>query len=221
MDGRITRRRLIVGGLAVAASPLLAPTASAARLTVSVPVLPWPAANDIVARTKLPVFPDRKFSVLDFGAKGDGKTDNTLAIKKAIETANARGGGHVVVPKGTFVTGAVYLKSNVDLHLAAGAVLKFGSDASKFPNVLTRYEGIECVNRSPMIYAYKESNIAVTGRGTLDAAGTRARTASTWNRWWPRESHRRNGSFPAPGAPCGPRSSSRTRVTPSSSKVSR
>ncbi|WP_414939885.1 hypothetical protein [Amycolatopsis sp. cmx-11-51] len=101
MDGGIARRRLIAGGLAVAASPLLAPTASAAPCTVSIPVLPWPAANDLVARAKLPVFPDRTFSVLDF------------------ETANARGGGHVVVPKGTFVTGAVYLKSDVDLHLAA------------------------------------------------------------------------------------------------------
>ncbi|MFE5501510.1 glycoside hydrolase family 28 protein [Amycolatopsis japonica] len=176
MDGRFSRRWLIKGGLAVAASPLLAPTASAA------PALPWPAAEDIVARTKRPVVPDRTFSVLDFGAKGDGKTDNTAAIRKAIETANARGGGRVVVPKGTFVTGAVYLKSNVDLHLAAGAVLAFGSDASKFPNVLTRYEGIECVNRSPMIYAYKESNIAVTGKGTLDAAGT-----ASWNKGKDRE----------------------------------
>lgn len=188
MDGRFTRRQLINGALAVAgaaaASPLLAPTASAAPrpYVVSVPTLPWPAANDIVARTKLPVFPDQTFSVLDYGAKGDGKTDNTAAIKKAIETANARGGGHVVVPKGTFVTGAVYLKSNVDLHLAAGAVLKFGSDASKFPNVLTRYEGIECVNRSPMIYAYKESNIGLTGPGTLDAG-----TTSSWNKGKDRE----------------------------------
>ncbi|MFJ4100546.1 glycoside hydrolase family 28 protein [Amycolatopsis japonica] len=176
MDGRFSRRWLIKGGLVVAASPLLAPTASAA------PALPWPAAEDIVARTKRPVFPDRTFSVLGFGAKGDGKTDNTAAIRKAIETANARGGGRVVVPKGTFVTGAVYLKSNVDLHLAAGAVLAFGSDASKFPNVLTRYEGIECVNRSPMIYAYRESNIAVTGKGTLDAAGT-----ASWNKGKDRE----------------------------------
>jgi polygalacturonase len=167
MDGRITRRRLIVGGLAVAASPLLASTASAAPYPVSVPVLPWPAANDIVARTKRPVFPDRTYSVLDFGAKGDGKTDNTAAIEKAIHTANARGGGHVVVPKGTFVT---------------GTVLKFGSDASKFPNVLTRYEGIECVNRSPMIYAYKESNGAVTGPGTLDAIDT-----ASWNKGKDRE----------------------------------
>ncbi|ANN15278.1 endopolygalacturonase [Amycolatopsis orientalis] len=182
MDGRFTRRQLIKGGVVVAASTMLAPTASAAPYGVPVPVLPWPAANDIVARTKLPVFPDRTYSVLDFGARGDGKTDNTAAIRKAIETANARGGGHVVVPKGTFVTGAVYLKSNVDLHLAAGAVLKFGSDASKFPNVLTRYEGIECVNRSPMVYAYKESNIALTGPGTLDANDT-----SSWNRGKDRE----------------------------------
>ena len=183
MDGRFTRRQLIRGGLAVAgaaaAAPLFANIASAAPgpYKVDVPTLPWPAANDIVAGTTLPTFPDATFAVTGYGAKGDGKTDNTAAIKSAIEACNAAGGGHVTVPKGTFLTGAVYLKSNIDLHLESGAVLKFSGDASKFPNVLTRYEGIECVNHSPMIYAYKEKNIALTGSGTLDAAST-----SSWNK---------------------------------------
>lgn len=181
MDGRFTRRQLIKGGLAVAAAaPLFgAGIASAAprQYTVDVPTLPWPAANDIVANTTLPTFPDATFPVTSYGAKGDGKTDNTAAIKKAVDACNAAGGGHVTVSKGTFVTGAVYLKSNVDLHLESGAVLKFSGDASKFPNVLTRYEGIECVNHSPMIYAYKEKNIALTGSGTLDAGST-----SSWNK---------------------------------------
>ncbi|WP_370944572.1 glycoside hydrolase family 28 protein [Amycolatopsis sp. cg5] len=183
MDGRINRRQLIKGGLAVAgaavAAPLLARSAAAApgQYTVSVPDLPWPAANQIVAETKLPVFPDAKFDITAYGAKGDGSTDNTAAIKKAIDACNAAGGGHVIVPKGTFLTGAVYLKSNVDVHLETGSVLKFSGDSSKFPTVLTRYEGIECMNRSPMIYAFKEKNIALTGTGTLDANST-----SSWNK---------------------------------------
>lgn len=179
MDGRFTRRQLIKGGLAVAAVPLLPGIASAAprRYRVDVPTLPWPAANDIVAATTIPTFPDRNFPITGYGAKNDGKTDNTAAIGKAIDACTAAGGGHVVVPSGTFLTGAIHLKSGVDLHLEKGAVLKFSGDASKFPNVLTRYEGIECVNRSPMIYAHGQKNIGLTGSGTLDAAAT-----SSWNK---------------------------------------
>jgi len=186
MAGALSRRQIIKLGAAVTGAlgvaPLLAAPADAApscsgRRGHAVPTLPWPAANDIVANTKLPVFPDRTFQVADYGAVADGKTDNTAAFAKAISAANAAGGGHVVVAKGTYVTGAIYLKSNVDLNLAAGATLKFGGDASKFPTVLTRYEGIECMNRSPMIYAHGEHNIAVTGSGVLDAGGT-----SSWNK---------------------------------------
>jgi polygalacturonase len=174
----ISRRRVLGAGLtlagAAAASTALTRTALAA---VSPGDLPWPEARDIVAATALPSFPDATFTVTDYGAKGDGKTDNTAALKKAIQACHAAGGGHVVVPSGTYVTGAVYLMSGVDLHLNSGATLKFSGDSSKYPTVLTRYEGIECMNRSPMIYAYGEHDIAVTGSGTLDAAST-----SSWNK---------------------------------------
>jgi len=140
------------------------------------PTLPWPEANAIVAGTKLPVIPDRTFSVLDYGARGDNSTDNTAAFASAITAANQAGGGTVVVPSGTYVTGAIYLKSNVNFRLN-GATLRFSGTASRFPIVLTRYEGIECMNRSPMIYAYGERNIALTGTGTLDAQAT-----SSWNK---------------------------------------
>jgi polygalacturonase len=185
-DG-ISRRGVLGAGLVVAGgaalTPLLIDSASAATAPTvapaAVPTLPWPEANQIVADTKLPTFPNRVFNVnaAPYGAKGDGKTDNTAAFKKAIEACSAAGGGHVMVPAGTYVTGAIYLKSNVDLNLNANATLKFSGDASKFPIVLTRYEGIECMNRSPMIYANGEKNIAITGSGTLDAGGT-----SSWNK---------------------------------------
>jgi polygalacturonase len=187
----MTRRGFLTAAAAAAATAgaaaALPVAASAAPRTVgrtsrvarsAVPTLPWPAANDIVAATTLPSFPSRTFTVTDktYGAVGDGKTDNTAAFAKAIGEAGAAGGGHVVVPSGTYVTGAIYLKSDVDLHLNSGATLRFSGDASKYPLVLTRYEGIECMNRSPMIYAHGEHNIAVTGSGTLDAGGT-----SSWN----------------------------------------
>jgi polygalacturonase len=185
MADRISRRQVLIGGLSVAgaavAMPVLAQTAfagstAAARAVVSADDLPWPEAKAIVAATKLPDIPDVSFDVTKYGAKNDGKTDNTAAFAAAISAANAAGGGVVNVPSGTYVTGAIYLKSKVNLKLN-GATLKFSGDASKYPTVLTRYEGIECMNRSPMIYAHKEHDIALTGTGTLDAGGT-----SSWNK---------------------------------------
>jgi polygalacturonase len=153
------------------------PTPSPAPGDVLASQLPWVEARTIVDDTALPMIPNVNFDVTSYGAKGDGTTDNTNAFKNAISAANAAGGGRVVVPSGTYKTGAVYLKSSVDLHLNSGATLKFSSDSSKFPVVLTRYEGIECMNYSPMIYAYNEHDIALTGTGTLDAADT-----SSWNK---------------------------------------
>jgi polygalacturonase len=197
----ISRRRLLATGAAVlggaASVPLLAqvagaqpvatqnPASTPRRLTAgrvvpvrtsAIPVLPWPAANAIVASTKLPAFPSATFPVTSYGAVGNGTTDNTAAFAKAIAACNAAGGGHVTVPAGTYLTGAIRLLSNVDLNLAGGATLKFSGDATKFPLVLTRYEGIECMNHSPMIYAHGASNIALTGSGVLDASGT-----APWN----------------------------------------
>jgi polygalacturonase len=82
----------------------------------------------------------------------------------------------VVVPAGTFVTGAIELLDDIDLHLE-GATLAFSGDASKFPVVLTRFEGIELMNHSPLVRAYQRKNVAITGKGTLDASGT-----APWNR---------------------------------------
>ena len=138
--------------------------------------LPWPEANAILASVTPPTFPNTNFVVTDYGASGDGRTDNTAAFQKAISACNAAGGGHVVVPSGIYVTGAIYLKSQVDLHLNAGSTLLFSGDASKYPLVLTRYEAIECLNHSPMIYAHGERNIALTGSGILDASNT-----ASWN----------------------------------------
>ncbi|MEO6243816.1 MAG: glycoside hydrolase family 28 protein [Opitutaceae bacterium] len=143
----------------------------------------WEAVPAILARIKAPQFPARDFPITDHGAVAGG-ADCTAAITKAIAAAHAAGGGRVVVPAGVFHTGAVHLKSNVNLHLVAGATLKFIPEPAKYPLVLTRWEGVECMNYSPLIYAFEQENIAVTGQGTLDGSASNANWWG-WNRKQP------------------------------------
>jgi polygalacturonase len=133
---------------------------------------PWDEVPTILARIIPPTFPAKDFRVTDYGAKGDGKTDCTAAFKKAITACNAAGGGRVVVPSGTYSTGAIQLLSNVNLFVDSGATIKFSTDPGKYlPVVFTRWQGIECYNYSAFIYARGQSNLAITGKGTLDGQG--------------------------------------------------
>jgi polygalacturonase len=147
-----------------------------AQTTQPADSLPWPEANEIIARVKPPTFSNEKFSVEDYGAVGDGKTDCTDAFNNAIKDASTSGGGHVIVPAGTYVTGAIELLSNVDLHLD-GATILFSSDSDKYPISITRYQGVDLMNSSPLIHAVDQTNIAVTGNGILDGANT-----GRWNK---------------------------------------
>ncbi len=139
---------------------------------------PWSQVTEILARIKDPIFPARDFQITDYGAIANAATDSSASIRKAIEACRAAGGGRVVVPPGIFSTGAIHLKSNVNLHLSDGATLKFEADPAKYlPVVFTRFEGTECLNYSPLIYAFEQQNIAITGNGVLDGS------ASDGN-WW-------------------------------------
>lgn len=141
-------------------------------------VVGWHTVPTILARVKAPKFPARDFKITDYGARAGEDSDSTEAIRKAIEACHAAGGGRVVVPSGVFQTGAIHLKSNVNLHVSRGATLKFSADPAKYlPVVYTRFEGTECLNYSPLIYAFEQENIAVTGDGVLDGS------ASNEN-WW-------------------------------------
>ena len=135
---------------------------------------------------KAPKFKNKEYNIVEFGAKGDGTTKNTEALKKAIEACHKRGGGRVVVPAGKFLTGPIYLKSNVNLHLQEGATIVFSRDTKDYPLVLTRWEGMDCMNYSPQIYAYKEKNIAITGKGTLDGNASK-------DYWWPWKGQAQHG----------------------------
>jgi len=139
----------------------------------------WTQADPILARIVPPRFPTREFPVTRFGAVPDGATDCTDAIRKAIAACYSAGGGRVTIPAGRFATGAIHLKSRVNLHLAEGATLLFSREARRnLPLVFTRFEGVELMNYSPFIYAFEQEDVAITGSGTLDGqAGERS--------WWP------------------------------------
>jgi polygalacturonase len=133
----------------------------------------WHEMDAILARIVAPVFPDRDFLVTNYGAKSDGNTDSRAAIAEAIAACAAAGGGRVMVPAGNFFCdGPVHLQSNVNLHISAGATLRFGAATERYlPLVLTRFEGTMLMGHSPRIYARGATNVAVTGVGIIDGNG--------------------------------------------------
>jgi len=135
----------------------------------------WADYESILSRIKAPEFPAHDFPISDFGAKAG--TDVSAAITAAIAACAKAGGGRVVVPAGEWSTAAIHLKSGVNLHVSEGATLKFIFDPAKYPIVFTRWEGVECMNYSALIYAFGQENIAVTGKGTLDGG-------ADWDTWW-------------------------------------
>ena len=133
-------------------------------------------------------FPHNDFSIADYGAKKQGTdtdenctTANTEAFKRAMQACNEAGGGRVVVPDGVWPCGPIHFKSNCELHLSDGATVLFSSDPERFlPAVEVSWEGLECMNYSPMVYAYQCENIAITGGGKLTPDMT------TWETWFSR-----------------------------------
>ncbi|MFU8852066.1 glycoside hydrolase family 28 protein [Micromonospora sp. SL1-18] len=178
MPNQPSRRTFLrsMGVVGLAAYALQPGSAAASPLP---PGNPWARAEYISGKVRRPHFPNRSYDIRQFGAVGDGVTNCTEAIKQAIQTCHAAGGGHVVVPAGRWLTGPIHLLSNVDLHVTADAVVLFSQrPADYLPAVLTRFEGVELYNYSPLIYAYEQENIAVTGSGVLDGQ-------ADMENWWP------------------------------------
>ncbi len=147
----------------------------------------WNKADSILSEIKEPSIPASIFNILDFEAVADGKTLNTIPINNAISHASESGGGTVLIPEGTFLTGAIHLKSNVRLHLEEKAIVLFSANPKDYlPVVISRWEGMDCYNYSPLIYGYNLENIAITGKGILDGQ------ADNTN-WWPWKGRREYG----------------------------
>ena len=129
---------------------------------------------------RLPKLSDKVFNITKYGASPKATAAaNQKAINKAIEACSKAGGGKVVVPAGTFNTGAITMKSKVNLVVEKGATLLFAFEPELYPVVPTRWEGLDCWNISPCIYAYKQNDIAITGEGVIDGGGTN----ETWWKW--------------------------------------
>ena len=140
----------------------------------------WSQVPQILQRINAPQFPDNYFNITNFGAVAGDTNDCSSAIELAIEACVRAGGGHVVIPAGEFLTGAVHLKSGVDLHLETNAVLLFSTNPTNYlPLVFTRFEGTELYNYSPLIYALGQKNVALSGDGTIDGQAD----DSNWMAW--------------------------------------
>jgi polygalacturonase len=108
---------------------------------------------------------------LDFGATGDGHTLDTLALQAVIDACAARGGGTVHISSGRYLTGALFFRDNLTLHLEAGATLLGSQDPADYPVTSNRWEGMEQLTYAPLIAGNELKNIAITGRGTIDGQG--------------------------------------------------
>ncbi|MCI6338164.1 MAG: glycoside hydrolase family 88 protein [Prevotella sp.] len=136
--------------------------------------------KQIEKNIRQPEFKDKSYNITDFGASTKAKAaDNQKAINKAIATCSKNGGGRVVIPGGTFITGAITMLSKVNLHIEKNGVLLFAFQPELYPIVPTRWEGIDCWNLQPCVYAYKQTDIAITGQGTIDGGGEN----DTWWKW--------------------------------------
>ncbi|HQW84737.1 MAG TPA: glycosyl hydrolase family 28 protein [Ferruginibacter sp.] len=110
-------------------------------------------------------------NIVNYGAIADGMTLNTIAINKTIEECAKQGGGTVLIPNGSYVTGPIILKSNINLHLAKGALVIFSSDFNQYPLVESSFEGVGAARCQSPVVAENLQNIAITGPGIMNGNG--------------------------------------------------
>ena len=156
-------KRLLMGAMLLLALTASAQKSKYASYTEGLPF----AMNEVSA----PAIPAGQVLLTDFGAVGDGVQLCTDAFARAVDALVSKGGGHLVVPRGVWLTGPVVLKSNIDLHLEAGAVVLFAADENLYPLIDTSFEGLDTRRCQSPLSAHNATNISITGQGVIDGNG--------------------------------------------------
>lgn len=118
-----------------------------------------------------PVIPDVMTNLVNFGGVGDGNALNTEAFAKAIAALSEQGGGELVVPPGFWLTGPIQMRSNINLHLERGALVKFSGDFKLYPLAVIDMKGVKEVDSTSPISGQNLENVAITGEGIIDGGG--------------------------------------------------
>jgi DNA sulfur modification protein DndE len=119
----------------------------------------------------MPHFKRDTFNILSYGAVADGFTLNSAAINKAIDECAKNGGGVVLVPRGSFVSGPIVMQSNINLHLDNGALIIYTNDFGQYPLVVSSFEGVDAARCQSPLVAENLENIAITGQGIMNGNG--------------------------------------------------
>ena len=127
--------------------------------------------SDGVIDVAAPVIPDTRVLLTDFGAVGDGESLATEAFEKGMAALEEKGGGHLDVPAGIWLTGPITLRSHTDLHLDDNAIIVFSSDEDLYPIIDTNFEGLDVRRCLSPINADGVTDISITGRGIIDGSG--------------------------------------------------
>lgn len=142
-----------------------------------------------MAVIKEPKIPNYSVNLKDFGAVNGGQVLNTKAFAAAIEAVTKKGGGTVIIPPGIWLTGPIILKSNLELHAEAGALIKFSTNKDLYPVIKSNFEGLNTWRCISPIYGVNLENVAFTGNGVWDGSGDAWRmvkksklTASEWKK---------------------------------------
>ncbi|PAM93643.1 glycoside hydrolase [Flavobacterium sp. IR1] len=173
----ITNKNILFKSITFFSTLLMVFSCCAQQATVVTETDPWKRMELIIKGIPQTQFLAKTYSIQNYGAVADGKTLNTEAFRKAIKACTENGGGKVVVPSGKYLTGAIHLENNVNLHLEDNAEILFSTDPKNYPLVHTSFEGTELINYSPLIFARNKTNVAVTGKGTLNGQANN-------DNWW-------------------------------------
>lgn len=134
-----------------------------------------------------PAIPDYTVNIKDFGGVADGITKNTEAFARAIAHLTEKGGGHLVIPEGLWLTGPISLESNIDLHAERGAFILFSGDLNDYPLVESSYEGLMVKRCLAPLNAVGKKNISITGEGIFNGNGQKwravKRSKTTEGQW--------------------------------------